>query len=65
VWRPATIVFGNPESDDVDVELFYKPFIVCDVCNARVNTKPRIRTWQGYVDEERLELVLEPEVERR
>jgi hypothetical protein len=27
--------------------------------------KPRIRTWQGYVDEERLELVLEPEVERR
>jgi hypothetical protein len=25
--------------------------------------KPRIRTWQGYVDEERLELVLEPEVD--
>jgi hypothetical protein len=38
VWRPTTIVFGNPESDDVDVELIYKPFIVCDVCNARVNT---------------------------
>jgi uncharacterized protein with PIN domain len=37
VWRPATIVSGNPESDDMGVELFYKPFIVCDICNARVN----------------------------
>jgi len=27
--------------------------------------KTRIRNWQGHVDEERLELVLEPEVERR
>jgi hypothetical protein len=27
--------------------------------------KTKIRTWQGHVDEERLELVLEPEVERR
>jgi len=37
VWRPATIVFGVP-SDDMDVDLIYKPFIVCDICNARVNT---------------------------
>ena len=27
--------------------------------------KTKIRNWQGHVDEERLELVLEPEVERR
>jgi hypothetical protein len=27
--------------------------------------KSRIRNWQGHVDEERLELVLEPEVERK
>jgi hypothetical protein len=27
--------------------------------------KTRIRNWQGWVDEEKLELVLEPEVERR
>jgi hypothetical protein len=27
--------------------------------------KTRIRAWQGWIDEERLELVLEPEVERR
>jgi hypothetical protein len=38
VWRPVTIVFRDPESDDVDVELFYKSFIVCDVCNTRVST---------------------------
>jgi len=38
VWRPTTIVFGNPESDDVDVELIYKPFILCDICNTKVST---------------------------
>jgi hypothetical protein len=27
--------------------------------------KTRIRNWQGWIDEEKLELVLEPEVERR
>jgi hypothetical protein len=37
VWRPVTIVFGVP-SDDMDVDLIYKPFILCDVCNTRVNT---------------------------
>jgi hypothetical protein len=27
--------------------------------------KTRIRNWQGRIDEEKLELVMEPEVERR
>jgi hypothetical protein len=27
--------------------------------------RTRLRNWQGYVDEEKLELTLEPEVERR
>jgi len=27
--------------------------------------KPRIRTWQGWIDEERLEMVLEPEVDMK